>query len=267
MKIHPAAEIFPRMTPTEFDELVASIKANGQQNEIVVTGGQILDGRHRFDACKQLGVVPKIVEWKGQCGDPITYVLTQNLQRRNLTASQKAACAAEAIEMFEAAAKKRMSDGGKARGGRSATPSSPRKARDDAAAAFGASPRSVQDAKKLKQSAPELFDEVRAGRKTVSRALAEHEQARSDALLGAALDKDPQQKAKLETLSYSLTVAKLAQKTRALLPLDPEDVATGIDDETAETLERVLDALSSWAQRYTTARRRRSLTSIKGGKK
>lgn len=47
MQPHPLSLIFPQMPDGEFDELVASIQANGLRHPIVLYEGMVLDGRHR----------------------------------------------------------------------------------------------------------------------------------------------------------------------------------------------------------------------------
>lgn len=90
---HPAAEIFPPMGPADFAALVADIKANGQREPIVIYDNQILDGRHRYRACQRLGIAPVTVEWAGP-GTPESFVISRNLHRRHLDASQRAMVAA-----------------------------------------------------------------------------------------------------------------------------------------------------------------------------
>src|SRR5260370_6733163 len=48
LPIHPYAELFPLMSPAEFDRLCDDILHNGLQEEIVVHEGQVLEGRHRY---------------------------------------------------------------------------------------------------------------------------------------------------------------------------------------------------------------------------
>jgi len=91
---HPAAEIFPGMAKAEFEALVADIKQNGQLEPIVIHKNMILDGRHRYNACQQLGQSPITAEWNGH-GTPESFVISMNLLRRHLTESQRAVIAAK----------------------------------------------------------------------------------------------------------------------------------------------------------------------------
>jgi hypothetical protein len=56
---------------------------------IVLFEGKILDGRNRYNACKQAGVSPQYREFEG--GNPWQYVWDHNGQRRNLSGEQRAA--------------------------------------------------------------------------------------------------------------------------------------------------------------------------------
>lgn len=64
-EFHPLAEIFPLVEGTEFDELVADIKANGLHEPIVVFEDKILDGRNRYRACMAAGVEPTFTAYTG----------------------------------------------------------------------------------------------------------------------------------------------------------------------------------------------------------
>ena len=88
--LHELALVFPNMDGDAFTDLVADIKANGLQQPIALWKGQIIDGRHRLGACRKAGVEPEYVD-VGDEVDPKQYVLSLNLERRHLTASQRAA--------------------------------------------------------------------------------------------------------------------------------------------------------------------------------
>lgn len=84
---HEAADIFPEMTPEEFRGLSADIEKHGLLHPIVTTpDGLILDGRHRWRACMELGIKPK---YQIHAGNPWSFVISANLHRRHLTTSQK----------------------------------------------------------------------------------------------------------------------------------------------------------------------------------
>jgi hypothetical protein len=55
--VHPAALVFPEMSPADLDGLVEDIKQNGLAHPIVRTSeGVVLDGRNRLKACKIAGI-------------------------------------------------------------------------------------------------------------------------------------------------------------------------------------------------------------------
>ena len=58
---------------------------------------RILDGWHRYRACKQAEVVPLLVRYVGS--DPVNFVIAKNAMRRHLTPSQRAACIVACREM------------------------------------------------------------------------------------------------------------------------------------------------------------------------
>src|ERR1051326_5347783 len=88
-EFHPYAGIFPMMTATEFRELVADMQGDhGQREPITLFEDKILDGRNRYKACRQLGIEPKFREFNGD-GDPVEFIVSMNLRRRQLSESQK----------------------------------------------------------------------------------------------------------------------------------------------------------------------------------
>jgi hypothetical protein len=89
---HPAAELMPDMDEEEYAALIASIKEHGQEVPILLLKGKILDSRHRYRACCELGIEPAMTEI--DTDDPVNLVLTLNLNRRHLSKGQKAIIAA-----------------------------------------------------------------------------------------------------------------------------------------------------------------------------
>jgi hypothetical protein len=98
--IHPAANIFPMMDDDRLKKLAEDIRLNGQRDAVVYFKQQVLDGRNRLAACALLGIEPQTCEIDDEDNfDPIAYVLSANLHRRELKTSQKAVCAARLCNM------------------------------------------------------------------------------------------------------------------------------------------------------------------------
>jgi len=195
MNFHPLSEIFPLLSGSEFDALVDDIRQHGVQDAIWLYEDSILDGRNRWRASEVAGINCPTRDYTG--ADPLGFVISLNLKRRHLTASQLGfvALAIEEIEAKEA--KERMIEGknqyspvelfpqgsnGEAAKERQGTRTDigetiPRsetgKARDKAALLVGTNPHYVTDAKRIKAEAPELASEVIAGNKTIPEALRE----------------------------------------------------------------------------------------------
>lgn len=94
---HPFSELFPWIDGPAFDELKADIAANGIREPIVFFEDQILDGRNRYMAARDLGIEYPRVEYRGD--DPLGFVVSLNLRRRHLTESQRAMVASRLAKM------------------------------------------------------------------------------------------------------------------------------------------------------------------------
>jgi len=167
--LHPACKIFPAVGKAELQELADDIRQNGLRNAIVMLNGKILDGRNRWQACKLAGVEPRFTEFDGD--DPIAWVVSQNLVRRHLNASQRAVVAFDLLPMMakEAKQRQRLSKGrGKKVAPNGATFSTSGKASEMAATIAKSSARHVERVKAISRTAPELVDEIRSGRVNVS---------------------------------------------------------------------------------------------------
>ncbi|MGP0092380.1 MAG: AAA family ATPase [Xanthobacteraceae bacterium] len=152
--IHPYAEIFPILSAEELNVLADDIAVRGLLDPIVLHDGQILDGRCRYLACQIAGVEPRYETYVGD--DPLGYVVSRNLHRRHLTASQRALVAASLSDLNVGANQHTSSEG---------VPIG------IAAALMKVSPRSVARAKQLVRLGPsELVQAVAAGKIAVSAA-------------------------------------------------------------------------------------------------
>jgi hypothetical protein len=92
IEAHPDAAIFPMMSKEELANLAEDIKTNGQRFPIVIGKHEdrevIVDGRNRFAACEIAGVEPKFEQLNGH--DPKAFILSVNINRRHMTAGQRA---------------------------------------------------------------------------------------------------------------------------------------------------------------------------------
>jgi hypothetical protein len=93
---HPIANLIPPMAADEYEGLKTSIKERGQEVPILLLNGQILDGRHRYQACLDLGIEP-ITKEIGTA-DPLGLVFALNLHRRHLRKDRIAMIAAKITE-------------------------------------------------------------------------------------------------------------------------------------------------------------------------
>ncbi len=149
-EVHPICLLLPEMSREDLARLKADIQAHGQRHPVLLYQGKILDGRHRARACEELGITARFENWEG--ADPVAFVLTENLHRRHLDASQRAAvvAAAESYSTHEAEAAARQKVGkvhkNETLAPRGAKVNETGKAAAAAAATAGVSPRTMERA-------------------------------------------------------------------------------------------------------------------------
>jgi N6-adenosine-specific RNA methylase IME4 len=97
VKWHPYCEIFPWIEGPAYRELVEDIRKNGVLEPIVFIGEQILDGRNRYMAAREIGIEYPRVEYEGD--DPLSFVISKNLARRHLNDRQRADAAAKIAKL------------------------------------------------------------------------------------------------------------------------------------------------------------------------
>ena len=78
------------MDVDDFEELIIDIDKNGLINPIVVHDDMVIDGWHRYKACEELNIEPHFINLDPKL-NPVSYVISANIQRRHLTGSQRAA--------------------------------------------------------------------------------------------------------------------------------------------------------------------------------
>lgn len=188
--IHPAADIFPRMSRDDFAKLKEDIRVNGLRSPIMFWRGQLIDGRHRIEACEELGISwDNFAEEVGADQDPVTEALSLNLHRRHLNPSQLSMVADKVRGIYdeEGKAAKSLAGGDKtsAKTKQKALVANlpqaltempergieSRKSRDKAAAAVGVSGKLADAAKKVRtKGTPELQQAVESGEVAVTAA-------------------------------------------------------------------------------------------------
>jgi len=167
---HPVAALFPLMEGAEFEELKADIAANGLLEAIWIDqDGAILDGRNRHRACIETETQPEFRTWSGS-GSLVSFVVSMNLHRRHLSSSQRGMIATDVLPMLEEEARERQGARTDLTSGKQFPEVEPERPRDQAAAMFQTNPRYVQDAKRIRQEAPDLADDIRRGDKTIPQA-------------------------------------------------------------------------------------------------
>ena len=179
--VNPTYEkLLPQMSNEEFEELKRSIQIEGQHYPIIANEDlEVLDGHHRFKACKELDLEPdfeirkfenKLVEKK--------FVIESNLRRRHLTSFQLVELGVPLLEIEKAMSKKRQKEGGKK--GRNiqlgvassdATPTiNSGKATAIVAEKIGLSTRTFERGKKiLEKATEEEKQKLREGKTSISR--------------------------------------------------------------------------------------------------
>jgi len=165
---HPLAALFPPLNETEFEELADDIADRGLIEPLILTsdGTMIVDGLNRLRACLERGVDPH-AEILHKAIDPARVIVSANVRRRNLTPQQRAVIALQFLEYAETEAHKRNTGRPKEPGAKlPQVPRAPR-ARDEVAKQFNVSARYIQDAKLVKDHAPELLTEVSDGTTTL----------------------------------------------------------------------------------------------------
>lgn len=124
-------------------------------------------GRNRAEACRRAGVECPTRPYEGEDASILAFVASLNLQRRHLTTGQKAAIAAKMMSLRKEDNLKRGAaapEGSKYPSGISST---------RASEIMNVSRAQTVRAARLKRELPEVFEEVKAGKTPIGRAMAE----------------------------------------------------------------------------------------------
>lgn len=159
-ELHQLCTLFPRLTGSEFQNLVDDIKANGLREPIILHDGMILDGGNRYRACIEAGIEPEFMKFGG--GNLVAYVLSANLHRRHMTPGQQAAIVASAQDWAMAQPAYRPEKAGNVTGLSTVA---------DRTAQSGASEKTQRMADKVAKTDPELAKQVAHGKISLPKAV------------------------------------------------------------------------------------------------
>lgn len=190
LELHPVCNSYSTMLDEGYRALIEDIRVNGVKVPIVVSAGQIIDGKHRYRACKELGIECPTIEWNG--ADVWADARSLNLIRRHmakdqiyatlLVAAQKHPEIAKPLKEAKEKAVERKANGQKSGGrGKKKTlascddqvSKSVSKSSDVIGKELSMSGATVERVERLAREAPELIEKVAKGETTVTKALRE----------------------------------------------------------------------------------------------
>jgi hypothetical protein len=178
---HPYADLFPMMNAEELDALVDDLKENGLRHPIILYQDKILDGRNRDLCCEKADVEPHYETFDGDDEAALALVISLNVQRRDLTAGQRAIVAARRW-MLNGDTKDK-GKGPRAKGAKGQEVEIPPLGVEEVARQFHSDKKSVIQARDLLTEASDLAAQVQAGSMRLAAAYEELETRRADAAL------------------------------------------------------------------------------------
>ena len=174
LREHPAALLVPVMTAAEFAAFKADIASHGIEQPLEITeDGVVLDGRHRLQAAREFDLKTVPVRVLNPT-HPATYMVRVALQRRQLSASQRAALALDLDQLQQPG------------NAEVATLPPGRRTREIAADLAGVCPRTVQDAATVRNHDRALFERIRSGEIPAHKARQQLERKQRYAQIGEA---------------------------------------------------------------------------------
>ncbi|WP_051213289.1 MT-A70 family methyltransferase [Maritalea myrionectae] len=179
LDFHPLANAFPFIEGDDHERLTEDIALHGLHEPIIMLDGMILDGRNRYNALLKLGFAKE--QWfetfedycnrTGTNADPAQFVVSRNIHRRHLSASQRALAAASIANLRQGARRDLAKGEDAPDKDANLQKVEAQTSIKEAAAMLNVSPRSVANAKKVQdKAAPELTEAVREGKVHVSAA-------------------------------------------------------------------------------------------------
>jgi hypothetical protein len=223
---HPLAAAFPMMEGQDLLSLVDDIRQKGLREPITLYEEKVLDGRNRLRACIAAGVRPRFEIYAGD--DPVGYIVSLNLRRRHLDASQRAMVAARLATL-------KLGDNQHVKEGAGIQAPSQKRA----AAMFNISRDSIQKGRVVvERGSSDLQRAVDAGRVSVSAAASIALADKNAQVRVLTLDDD-------EIVNEAARIKKKARVVKAArkLSVSRADLFSGFDIKIRPDAKKQLDAI------------------------
>ena len=168
------SELVPEMTTDEYERFIDSVKKSGIQTPIHIRNDMtILDGRHRVKACKELGIKEiECLVHNFNKSESIEFVRDTAIERRNLSKAQRVDIVLRSEDLVSSLVKQAKVNQGK-RNDLTSRPDGPKvnlQTNENLAEIAGVGPMTVKRMKKIKREAPDVYEEVVKGDKTIYKA-------------------------------------------------------------------------------------------------
>lgn len=111
---HPLARKTPSLTPAEYAHLKEKIASEGLLLAVVLYQGKILDGRHRYRVCRELGIPVRARQYQGD--DPVGAICSLNTTQRQMDATDRVLMAFDFAPDYKQRAQERVGEGQKSGG-------------------------------------------------------------------------------------------------------------------------------------------------------
>ena len=242
LKRHPLSAIFGNMPDSDFQSLLSSVESDGFIEPVIrIYEGQILDGWHRYRAAQELGIIRKLRfrEWNEDShrdGDPKVFVLARNIERRHLSAQQRAQVIVSFNERFEKGNVKaqRVEDSG--------SPNGEPKTRQELAKEAGVGTSTIDRAVQVEKAGQS--EQVIAGEKSASQVITEETVKDLWAKVSEEIPKwKAREKEKCKYPSDSIGNASKSMLIEALRQCDIDNDNEG--SATAEELKELLNRMQA----------------------